>query len=76
MMIELIALTGSVLAGAALAALAYERHMDVLYGPYIEGRTAPTRNSVQQLWASIQAAAGFFRRKPGNARRRGASIAC
>jgi hypothetical protein len=77
MTIEMIALTGSVFAGAALAALAYERHMDVLYGPYIEGRTAPTGNSVQRIWTPIRATAGLFHREPGGIRcRRGAKIAC
>jgi hypothetical protein len=37
---ETIALLGFVLMAFALAAMAYERRMDVLYGPYIHGRDA------------------------------------
>ena len=37
---ETIALLSFVLMAFALAAMAYERRMDVLYGPYIYGRDA------------------------------------
>ncbi len=40
MNIEIVAVIGLVFAAAALVRLAYEREMDVLHGPYIEGRTA------------------------------------
>ena len=36
--IEIAGVTGLVFAAAALGRLAYERRMDVLHGPYIEGR--------------------------------------
>jgi hypothetical protein len=39
MTIETIAFLGFVFAATTLAAMAYERRMDVLYGPYLEGRT-------------------------------------
>jgi hypothetical protein len=38
--IEIVVAIGLVFAAAALARFAYEREMDVLYGPYIEGRNA------------------------------------
>jgi len=40
MAIETIALLGFAFMTFALAAMAYERRMDVLYGPYIYGRDA------------------------------------
>ena len=40
MTIETLALLGFVFMAFALAAMAYERRMDVLYGPYIRGRDA------------------------------------
>ena len=39
MTIETIAFLGFVFAATTLAAMAYERRMDVLYGPYLERRT-------------------------------------
>lgn len=39
MYIEIIATVGVVFAATSLGRLAYERRMDVLHGPYIEGRT-------------------------------------
>jgi hypothetical protein len=45
-MIETIALVGFVFAAATLGAAAYERRMDVLHGPYIEGRVV-VRTSVE-----------------------------
>lgn len=38
--IDIVAAIGLVFAAAALGRLAYERRMDVLHGPYIEGRKA------------------------------------
>ncbi len=38
MSIETIVIFGSVVAATAVAALVHERRMDVLHGPYIEGR--------------------------------------
>ncbi|HLG89470.1 MAG TPA: hypothetical protein VKZ79_20000 [Alphaproteobacteria bacterium] len=40
MNIEIIIAVGLVFAAASLGRFAYERHMDVLHGPYIEGRSA------------------------------------
>lgn len=41
--IGLISVVGFVFAAATLGRVAYERHMDVLYGPYIEGRNKHPR---------------------------------
>jgi len=38
MNIEIVTVIGLVFAAASLGRLAYERQMDVLHGPYIEGR--------------------------------------
>jgi hypothetical protein len=38
MTIEIIAILGVVSTATALVAKAYDRHQDVLYGPYIQGR--------------------------------------
>ena len=38
MNIEIVAVIGLVFASASIGRFAYERQMDVLYGPYIEGR--------------------------------------
>ncbi|HZR90327.1 MAG TPA: hypothetical protein VFB02_26300 [Bradyrhizobium sp.] len=38
MNIEIAILVGLVFAAASLGRFAYQRHMDVLHGPYIEGR--------------------------------------
>jgi hypothetical protein len=38
---EIVAVVGLVFAAASLGRIAYERQMDVLHGPYIEGRNAP-----------------------------------
>ena len=40
MKIETVAIAGIVFAVTALAALTHDRPMDVLHGPYIEGRAA------------------------------------
>jgi hypothetical protein len=49
--IETIGLLGFVFAATALAAMAYDRHMDVLYGSYLEDRVAgEPRHSARQLW--------------------------
>jgi hypothetical protein len=41
MTIETIAIVASVAAATAVAAFVHERRMDVLHGPYIEGRARP-----------------------------------
>ena len=40
MNIEIVAVIGLVFAAASLGRFAYERQMDVLHGPYIEGRNS------------------------------------
>jgi len=40
MNIDIAIVIGLVFAAASLGRFAYERHMDVLHGPYIEGRDA------------------------------------
>jgi hypothetical protein len=39
MNIEIAVVVGAMFVAGALGRLAYERRMDVLYGPYIEGRS-------------------------------------
>ncbi len=46
--IEIPGLVGLAFAAIALARVAYERHMDVLYGPYIRGRANGL--SVKRFW--------------------------
>ena len=75
MTIETIALAGFVFAAAALAALAYERRMDVLYGPYIEGRSR-AGISVERYWKPLRTAADYLRCKAGNFGCLAAMIAC
>lgn len=63
MTIETIGLLGFVFAAAALVAMAYERRMDVLYGPYIEGRASV----VERFWKPVlRSAADGFRWKARN----------
>jgi hypothetical protein len=50
--IEILGFVGFVFAAASLAAIAYERWMDVLRGSYLEDRAADEpRHSARQLWA-------------------------
>ena len=65
MTIEMIALAGFVFAAAALAAVAYERHMDVLHGPYIEGRSGRVGIPLEQIRTPIRSTAEYFRWKAG-----------
>jgi hypothetical protein len=60
--IETIGLLGFVFAATALAAKVYERRMDVLYGPYIQGR-AKRRVDLSAFWEPAQAAADRLRWK-------------
>jgi hypothetical protein len=49
--IETIGLLGFVFAAVALAAMAYERRMDVLHGSYLEDIAAEEpRHSARRLW--------------------------
>ena len=50
MTIEEITVLGFAFAATTLAAMAYERHMDVLYGPYVEGRADRTDHSLNRFW--------------------------
>jgi hypothetical protein len=64
MTIETIAFLGFVFAATTLAAMAYERRMDVLYGPYLEGRAGRrVRLSTQRFWKPMQSAIDRFRWK-------------
>ena len=65
MTIETIALAGFVFAAAALAAVAYERHMDVLHGPYIEGRSGWVGVTLGRIWTPMRSVADHFRWKAG-----------
>jgi hypothetical protein len=67
MIIETIALVGFAFAAVTLGATAYERHMDVLHGPYIEGR-AVARASIaaERLWQPLQSASEALQWKARN----------
>jgi hypothetical protein len=64
MTIETIAFLGFVFAATTLAAMAYERRMDVLYGPYLEGRTGRhVRLSTGLFWQPLHSAVDRLRWK-------------
>jgi hypothetical protein len=64
MTIETIAFLGFVFAATTLAAMAYERRMDVLYGPYLERRAGGhVRLSTERLWKPMHSAAERLRWK-------------
>jgi hypothetical protein len=46
---EILGLLGSIFAAASLAAIALERRMDVLHGPYLEGLGGQC-HPARQLW--------------------------
>jgi hypothetical protein len=49
--IEILGLLGFTLTAIVVGKMAYERRMDVLYGPYIRGRTTGRAGfSVKRLW--------------------------
>jgi len=61
MTIETIALMGLVFAATALAAIIFERRMDVLHGPYIEGRNVPhPATALKRFWMPVREAADGF----------------
>jgi len=62
MTIETITFIGVVFAAASLAAMAYERRMDVLYGPYIQGRDR-RRVDISAFLDPVQSAADHLRWK-------------
>jgi hypothetical protein len=66
MIIEEITVLGFVFAATTLAAMAYERRMDVLYGPYLQRRDDRTDISTGQFWKSIQSAVDRLRWKTRN----------
>ena len=53
MTIEIIVFPGLVFLAATLAAKLYERRGDVLYGPYIQGRTRPFADLRDQLEVAV-----------------------
>jgi hypothetical protein len=50
--------------------------MDVLYGPYIEGRSRRAGISVERYWKPMRSAADYLRWKAGNFGCFAAMIAC
>lgn len=67
MTIETSALLGFIFAAAALAAIVFERRMDVLHGPYIEGRSVPhPAMALQRFWTPVREAADGFNWKARN----------
>jgi hypothetical protein len=64
MTIETVAFLGFVFAATTLATMAYERRMDVLYGPYLEGRTGRrVRLSTGQVLKPLHSAVDRLRWK-------------
>ena len=62
MTIETIAFLGFVFAATTLATMAYERRMDVLYGPYLERRAGGhVRLSTERFWKPMHSAAERLR---------------
>jgi len=53
---EIAGLLGFVFAATVFGTVMYERRMDVLYGPYIEGRARTNRVAV--VWHPVRAVAG------------------
>jgi hypothetical protein len=79
MTIETITILGVIFAAATLAAMAYERRMDVLYGPYLEGRAGSRPGlsfAADRLWKPIQSAADRISWKTRNVVYLAAVIAC
>jgi hypothetical protein len=76
MIIEMIGL-GFVFAAATLAAIAYERRMDVLYGPYIEGSASDQVGVlVERFWKPTRAVSDRLRWKARNMAYLASVIAC
>ena len=75
--IERLGLLGFVFATTALAAMVHERHMDVLYGPYIQRRTeGPAGFSLERLWKPLHSAADCLRWKARNLIYLASIVAC
>ena len=67
MIIETIALVGFVFAATALAAIVFERRMDVLHGPYVGGRNVShPAIALNRFWTPVREAADGFRWKARN----------
>jgi hypothetical protein len=67
MIIETIVLVGFVFAATVLAAIVFERRMDVLHGPYIEGRSVSyPAIALNRFWTPVREAADSFRWKARN----------
>jgi hypothetical protein len=76
MTIEEITVLGFAFAATTLAAMAYERRMDVLYGPYVAGRADRTDLSAGRFCKSIHSAVDRFRWKACNMLYLTSVIAC
>jgi hypothetical protein len=76
MIIEKITVLGFAFAATALGALIYERRMDVLYGPYVEGRANRMDFPAGQFLKSINSAVDGFRWKARNMLYLTSVIAC
>jgi hypothetical protein len=77
MTIETIAFLGFVFAATTLAAMAYERRMDVLYGPYLERRTGGrVRPSMHRFWKPMHSAVDRLRWKARGMVYQASVIAC
>ena len=63
MTIETITFLGFVFAATTLAAMAYERRMDVLYGPYLERRAGRVHPSIHRFWKPVHSAVDRLRWK-------------
>jgi hypothetical protein len=70
MTIETMAFLVAVFAATAVTAMAYERRMDVLYGPYVDGRAGRTRLLADLLadrfWKPVDSAVDRLRWKARN----------
>jgi hypothetical protein len=76
MTVEGFTVLGFAFAATALAAMAYERRMDVLHGPYVEGKAGRMDFSAGQFWRPIQSAVDRFRWKARNMLYLTSVIAC
>ena len=76
MTIETIAFLVFVFSATTLAAMAHERRMDVLYGPYVEGRANRMDFPAGQFLKSINSAVDGFRWKARNMLYLTSVIAC
>jgi hypothetical protein len=65
--IETIGLLGFVFGAATLAAMAYERRMDVLHGPYLEALAGARPDLfADRFWTPLQSALEHMRWKARN----------